>query len=154
MKKNFKKNTNIKKGLIFTSVGLLGLVVVLFSASFALRITSPPTSAEIDQGVEHITHQEMIQVRILNSCGVPGLAGNCRNYLRARGFDVVETGNATNEAPHSYVIDKLGDRSSAKKVAFACGINDSLVVSRIGSSAFIRCEVVLGRDYLALKPFK
>lgn len=149
-----KNKIRIKKTILSAIAALIASVVVLFIVSAVFRMNRPPVNSEVDPSVEKITKWETIQLRIVNACGVNGLAAKCRNYLRARGFDVVETKNWDTVIPVSRVIDKLGDRASASKVAFAMGIGDSLIAMKKDSSAFIRCEIVLGLDYPALKPFK
>jgi hypothetical protein len=51
------------------------------------------------------------------------------------------------------IIDRVGDFASAKKVAKALGIADSLVTTKIDSTLFVRTTIVLGQDYPKLLPF-
>ena len=51
------------------------------------------------------------------------------------------------------VFDRTGDLSTARKVAYAMGIDDSLVVSEPDSKRYVKCSVVLGDDFKKLKPF-
>jgi hypothetical protein len=46
----------------------------------------------------------------------------------------------------------MGDFASAKKVAKVFGIADSLIVTEIDSSLFVRTSIVIGQDYPKL-PF-
>ncbi|MDA3844652.1 MAG: LytR C-terminal domain-containing protein [Candidatus Kapabacteria bacterium] len=134
---------------------VMTIVVVAMAAAFINRVfVSPPVDATIDDNIEKRTVEEVIQINILNGCRVKGLAGKAKKYLHDRGFDVVDVGNYKDSIAQSIVIDMLGDLSSAKKVAYAAGINDSLIIEMIDSSMFIRSTVVLGADYKELKPFK
>ena len=138
--------------MVFWSVVTL---VIVFSASFVYRVfVYPPVDAKIDKAVIPETKTEVIQVNILNSTNIPGKANVAKKYLRSRGFDVVEIGNYETEADTSFIIDRLGDMTSAKKVAIAIGIADSLIVTEIDSSLFLRCSVILGKDFKNLNPFK
>lgn len=142
------------KHLNYFIIGVLAILVTVMSTSFVLRIAvAPPVSASIDNAIAKSTAQEVIQVNILNACGVSGLASKAKEYLRARGFDVVEIGNSDELIQNSMIIDRLGDAQSAKQVAYALGIQDSLVVSRIDSNVFLRATIMIGSDFRKLKPF-
>ncbi len=136
-------------------IGVLTILVTVMSTSFVLRIVvAPPVSASIDNAIAKSTAQEVIQVNILNTCGVPGLASKAKEYLRARGFDVVEIGNSDEICPKSMIIDRLGDNKSALQVAYALGIKDSLVVASIDSNMFLRSTILIGSDFRELKPYR
>ncbi|MCK5742565.1 MAG: LytR C-terminal domain-containing protein [Chlorobi bacterium] len=143
-----------KKILNIVIIVIMTIVVVAMAAALINRIISPPVDATIDDDIKKRTVEEVIQINILNGCRVKGLAGQAKKYLHARDFDVVDVGNYKDSIAQSIVIDMLGDLSSAKKVAYALGINDSLIIEEIDSSMFIRSTVVLGADYKELKPFK
>ena len=131
------------------------IVVVAMAAALISRIfVSPPVDPTIDDNIKKRTAEEVIQINIFNGCRVKGLAGKAKKYLHDRKFDVVRVDNYKDSIAQSIVIDRLGDLSSAKKVAYALGINDSLIIENIDSSMFIRSTVVLGADYKELKPFK
>jgi hypothetical protein len=141
--------------LNFAIIFVLTLVVTVMTTSFVLRIAvAPPVSATIDNSIAKSTAQEVIQVNILNACGVKGLASKAKEYLRARGFDVVEIGNYDDLTTNSMIIDRLGDHKSARQVAYAIGIQDSMIVAKIDSNLFLRSTIVIGSDFSQLKPFK
>ena len=145
---------NRKKSKILSSilVSLLSLVIVVFFISMIYRfIIGPPSDPTVDENSIKQTSEEVIQVNVLNGCGVKGLAAKIRDFLRLKGFDVVDVGNYKTEVELSFVIDRLGDINSAKKVANAIGIPDSLVFTDIDSNLFLRSSVVLGKDYKKLK---
>jgi len=123
-------------------------------SSFINRvIISPPVQAEIDNGANTSQNDVVIQVNVLNACGETGLAAKVMEFLRLRGFDVVEIGNYPKKEEKSFVLDRLGDVRSARKVAYAIGVPDSLVVSALDSTLFVRSTVVIGKDFPLLKPF-
>lgn len=124
-------------------------------SSFVSRMfVFPPVDPSLNQEEKRIAIENVIQVNILNGCGESGIAHKSRVYLRARGFDVVEIGNYSTSSQESFVIDRVGDTESAKKVAYALGINEKNIVTRIDSSLFLRSTVVLGNDFNQLKPFE
>ena len=144
----------MKKYITYALIGLLGLLVCGMLTSFLVRITHPPVDSSLEGSVNGITKQERIQVNVLNACGKNGLAANTKEFLRKFKFDVVEIGNYHEKENNSYVIDRLGDRESAEKVAYAMGIPDSCIVTEVDSSLFIRTSIVLGKNYAKLDPFK
>jgi len=136
-------------------ISLLSIVIVFFVLSLGVRLfIGSGIDPTIDENIERLSAEEVIQINVLNACGVKGLAAHTRDYLRSRGFDVVDIGNYKKNVEKSFVIDRLGDLSSSKKVAYAVGIEDSLIVTKIDSNLFLRCSLVLGNDYMTLKPFK
>ncbi|MBM2814529.1 MAG: hypothetical protein HW421_1291 [Ignavibacteria bacterium] len=147
----------LKRKNLFVSILLAGLsvTVVLMLSSFLFRtVISPPVDPNLDDNIQKNTVEEVIQVNVLNASGVQGLAARVRNFLRARGFDVVEIGNYPESSENSIIIDKVGDVNSALKVAYALGIGDTLVTTKIDSALFLRTSIIIGKDFASLKPFK
>lgn len=154
----FRNNLNMKKEKIirisFNVVnGFMLILVTFLIMSFTNRVLiSPPVDSELEENIEKLNNLEIIQVSILNSTSVNGLANKARTFLQMRNFDVVEIGNSKEILPQTIVIDRMGDFGSAKKVAKAFGIADSLIKTDIDSSLFVRSSIVIGQDYPKL-PF-
>ncbi len=145
--------TNNKLGNIALIIGL-SFCVVLMLSSFVTRIISPPIDNELDTSIDPTNEvEQIIQVDVLNACGKTGLASQIQKFLTERGYDVVSIGNYSQSLDNSIVIDRLGDITSSKKVAYALGINDSLVSQGVDSTMFVRATIIVGKDYLSLKPF-
>ncbi|MEN6511825.1 MAG: LytR C-terminal domain-containing protein, partial [Chloroherpetonaceae bacterium] len=133
---------------------LLILVVGTMLVAFADGIlNSPHVNSQLSNEVEKINNQEVIQVSILNSTVITGLANKARTYMQMRNFDVVEIGNYSQPLTRTIVIDRLGDSLSALKVAKLLGVADSLVITQIDSSLFVRTTIIIGQDYPKLAPF-
>ncbi len=142
------------KWLTFGIVVLLAIVVLMAYFLVNRFILSPPIDATIERTDLLVHEGEQIQVNVLNGCGQDGIARRTMDYLRARGFDVVEITNFDRlDVDRSFVIDRVGDTLSAAKAAYALGIPDSLVTSDIDSTLYLRCSIVLGKDYAVLRPF-
>lgn len=133
-------------------IAVLSITVIIMLSSFIMRISSPVIDSSIDDNIK-ITNQERIQISILNACGQNGYAAKTDKFLRNYKFDTVEIGNYDEEIEKSIIIDRLGDLTSAKKVAYAMGIPDSLIITKLDSSLFVRTTVVIGKDYNKLAPF-
>lgn len=108
---------------------------------------------------EPIIHKEkpsdIIQVEVLNGCGVTGLADRFTDYLREKNFDVVNVGNYIyNNINQTLVIDRTGNFANAQKVAEALGVKKSNVIQQLNNNYFLDVTIILGRDYYKLKPLK
>jgi hypothetical protein len=96
---------------------------------------------------------DVLQVQVLNGCGVSGLAASVTAYLRRQGFDVVEVGDRGLDQEQTILYDRIGDREAATKIANALGLDAERVVQEIRPEEFLDATVVIGRDYATLKPF-
>jgi hypothetical protein len=135
----------------YTIIFLLSSISLLMLTSFLNRITNPPVDAEIDDAIFKFRAEEVIQVNVLNACGENGLAAKTEMYLRDVGFDVVEIGNYDVKLNNSIIIDRVGDKKSAEKVAYALGINEDNIITKIDSTHYLRASVILGNDFSELK---
>lgn len=127
----------------------LAVVVLVAVASLVWRFVNPPVSP--------LTNEEdprsVIQVEVVNASGRPGAGRKVMEFLRLRGFDVVEIGNDTARPRRSGVIDRVGDRTSARKVAQSLGIADSLITTDLDSMRFLQSSIIIGSDLDNLEPF-
>jgi hypothetical protein len=132
----------------------MALVLIVVMAN-VYKAFAPPINPVIERSDDLVRQGDQIQINLLNGCGDQGVARRAMNYMRALGFDVVEIDNYSRfSVRQSFVIDRVGDSVSACKTARALGIADSLRVVRIDSTLYVRCSVVLGKDYRSLKPFQ
>lgn len=141
--------------LRFTAVVVLcGAVGFMGFALIVRTIISPPVEPNIPEGQKRTAAETAIQCTILNASEQRGVARAMTDYLRARGFDVVEIGNYPTTQDRSFMIDRVGDSASVARVGYALGIPDSLTQRDIDSTLYLRCTVVAGKDYKKLKPFR
>jgi hypothetical protein len=135
-------------------IGTIGSIVAIMFFSFMHRMfVSPPIESVVVEDVGAKKELQTIQVSIFNACEVPGLAAKTREYLRQRGFDVVSISNYKEKLDKSIICDRMGSMDTAGKVAYAMGICDSLVVSKVDSGLFVHASIILGEDFFKLKPF-
>ena len=133
----------------WTAVVIVGIIVAGMIGSLAWRMAHPPVSPLANEEDPRST----IQIEIVNASGRKGAGKRALDYFRKRGFDVVEISSSADRPRRSSVIDRLGDKQSALKVASSLGIPDSMVVSGIDSMRFLRASVVLGGDIDQLSAF-
>ena len=152
-KERKRRRQQLAKFASWTFVGAVSILVVLLAGQFVSRMfITPPVSAEVERTDLLVKAGERIQLRVLNGSGEPNLAREFTDFLRARKFDVVEMGNHPEVIEHTRIIDKVNDRVAAGKVAYALGAKESSVVSLPDPEAFVDAEVIIGKDYLSLKP--
>jgi hypothetical protein len=85
-----------------------------------------------------------IKVEVLNATKTRGLARRATLYLRDRGFDVVGSGNVSEQRATSIVYDRSSHPEWAKLVARAM---NAPVVARPDSSRYLDVTVLIGADW-------
>ncbi|MCU0330358.1 MAG: LytR C-terminal domain-containing protein [Candidatus Kapabacteria bacterium] len=130
------------------AIGLLAAVVLVLLSALVWRVLNPPLLPYV-VGTED-TGPVVIQCDIVNASGITGAGRAMMTYLRERGFDVVELSTSSPVQKTSSILDRVGDRPSALRLAGAVGVADSLVVPMIDSMLFVRASVILGADASAL----
>ena len=149
-----KKQLSPKNLVLNIVIVILGVIVFFLLYSFI-------TNSIVNKPVEWTTETpelgeeagDIIQLDVLNGCGVPGIAQDFTDYLRKRNFDVVQSSNyKTFDVEESLVIDRTGDLAAARKVAYALGIDEKNIVQQINPDYYLNVSVVIGRDYDKLKP--
>ncbi|MFH0992375.1 MAG: LytR C-terminal domain-containing protein [bacterium] len=141
-----------KQYSILVLLGIFGFVVLVFLYSF-LRHTvfSPKVEPSIVQGGK----PHVIQLDVLNGTGIPKLGQKFTDYLRARGFDVVEMGNFREKnVAQTHVLDRSGNLAAAEQVAAALGIPKERVGQMIDRNLYIDVTVIVGKDYRSLIPMR
>ncbi len=133
-------------------IGVLVVVVGYLAYSFISHsIVSPP----VDSSKEGVAPGQVIQIDLLNGCGIPGAASKVTDYLRARGYDVVEMKNyKTFDVKETLIIDRAGNLDVARKVAYALGVDEKNIIQQINHDYFVDVSVVVGKDYEGLKASK
>lgn len=133
------------------AIGFLSLLLVLLLFGLFTRIIYPRIDnqrAETDPDLIG----KVIQLEVLNGCGVPGLANDFTSVLRKNGFDVVETGNFENfDMQNTVVVARTFNAENALRVADALGINPENVFVEASEDFYLDATVVIGSDYKSLK---
>lgn len=142
---------------------VFAVLTIYFAYSFVMHMTAPSAdtkSGGISSDTSSIQSRrppprQTLQIEVRNGCGVQGIAGKFTDFLRANGFDVVETGNfSKSDINKTMVIDRVGEMKNAKKVAAVLGVAEKYVIQQINRDFLLDATVVIGADYSALNPFK
>ncbi len=136
------------------------LAVVLFVGVLVWQfvdraLVKHPISGEINHPDLLVLRGERIQINVLNGSGRMRLAQTFTDYLRARKFDVVQMDNYKDSTvPRTFIIDRVGDSIAAQKIAYALGVNDSMIRREIDTEEYVNADIVIGRDFPNLNPMK
>ena len=132
-------------------IGFLSLLLLILLVALGTRFFYP----RIENQRSDDTHKligNIIQIEVLNGCGVPGLAHKFTTFLRKNGFDVVETGNFENfDLKETLVISRTFERENARRVAGALGIQEKNILVEASEDYYLDATVVIGSDYQTLK---
>ena len=141
--------------LLNAGLVVLALALGVLAYGFATRLLHPPVAGPVASASSADDAAGIVQVEVLNGTGVDGLAARTREHLRtAGGFDVLDARNAPGgPAARTRVVDRVGNRAGALRVARALGLGEDAVVSEPRSDLFVDATVVLGQDYRTLTPF-
>lgn len=126
----------------FLSVLLLILLVALFTRLIYPRIVNQRSETQSE------LISEIIQIEVLNGCGVNGIANDYTSILRENGFDVVETGNfETFDLQKTIIISRSGVMDNAMRVADALGVSRDQVIREASPDYYLDVTLVIGHDY-------
>ena len=147
LKEQKKKKHSSTALMLNVSITVLLLVIGYFSYGYITRDHQAFT-----QEVQPSQPQKVIQLDVLNGSRIKGAASRVTNCLRTGGFDVVEMKNyKTNNVHQTVVIDRVGDLSSARRVAHALGVSEKNIVQQINPDYFVDVSVIVGEDIASLK---
>src|SRR5262245_19550213 len=98
---------------------VIGIAVIVTVSRRPSKATpsAPATAPEAQRAPEGVR----VRVQVVNSTTTRGLARRATSLLRDRGFDVVETGTATEQLDSTLVLDRSGHPDWANRVAAALG---------------------------------
>jgi hypothetical protein len=147
MSASSKKNQDSNGPWINLTIGFLSLVLVVLLGALLTRLFTPRIIAERDATATHLI-SDVIQIQVLNGCGVSGVASRFTNKLRQSGFDVVESGNfETFDVQNTFVVDRSGNLENARRVAIALGISEDQIIREVATGFYLDATVVIGFDY-------
>ncbi len=137
---------------VFLNLAILALLVIVayLAYSFVLRLTVAPT---LDATRDGDPQGKAIQVDVINGCGAAKAGTQCTQYLRSRGYDVVEVRNYHRfDVRTSLVIARTSNIRNAEKVATALGIPSTRIIQQLNPDLFVDVSVLIGHDVQSLKP--
>ena len=93
----------------------------------------------------------VLQLDVINGCGVKNVGAKFTDYLRTHGFDVVEVKNyKSSRVPQTLVVDRVGNLDAAREVALALGVESQNVIQQLSPDYYVDVSVIIGEDYATL----
>lgn len=142
-----KRSSGTNELYLNAAIGFLSFLLLVLAISLFTRIIYPRIFNERSESQAELI-SEIIQIEVLNGCGVPGIANAYTGLLRTNGFDVVETGNFESfDLQETIVISRSGVMDNAYRVANALGVSKENVIRESSPDFFLDVSVVIGHDY-------
>lgn len=130
-----------------SAIGFLSILLLILLFALGTRIIYPRIQNQ-RATLESNLIGEIIQVEVLNGCGVSGLATRFTSLLRDNGFDVVETGNFDNfDLEETIVISRTKSKDNARRIAQAMGVDDKNILVESSDDFYLDATIVIGSDY-------
>jgi hypothetical protein len=137
---------------LFLNIIIFFLVVVVAFLSFSIVKKIKSNSNKVVVTVNNTVPAAIIQLEVLNGCGVAGAAEKITDYLRINHVDVVQMKNYSSfDIEKSLVIDRTGNRPNAEKIADLLEIDRKNIVQQISTDYFLDVSLVIGKDFNQLK---
>jgi len=133
-----------------TLIGFFGLINLVLIYFIVRQCSTPVVTEE-----EVIEETRILQIEVMNGCGVPGVATQFTEYLRAQGFDVVKTENYESfNIIKTVVIDRKGHVENARRLADALGLSYQRVLQEVNEVYLIDATIILGKDFRSLSSWQ
>jgi len=161
VKKRIKVNTPVPNAqelkdtttniFINTLIFVLAGIIIVMGWSIYEKMNSTDQAASTEKSEQKPS--EIIQVEVLNGCGVSGVGDTFTDFLRSSKIDVVNTDNYVSfDVDETIVIDRIGNMANARKVAELLGIKPDRAVNQLNSDYFVDVTIIIGKDYFSLTP--
>jgi len=146
--RNPSEKNIIPHSYLFLNISILVLsVLVIFLAYSLVKNLKNVFHSSVDER-DNTQETKIIQVEVLNGCGVNGVADRVTEFLRAKNFDVVNIGNYRSfDIDNSIVIDRTDEIENAKRVAKVLGIDSTGVIQQINDDYFLDVTLIIGKDF-------
>jgi len=134
----------------FLNITILILSVVVLYLGYSILINLKVFESQPQNEISE-KHTQIIQVEVLNGCGVLNIADKFTDSLRKKNFDVVNTANyRTFEIKKSIVIDRSGNMMNAEYLADVIGLDKKRVIQQKNKNYFLDVTLIVGKDYRKL----
>ncbi len=131
---------------------LIGLVLIIdiILIYFIIRHCSGQTI--VPRGGKTILEtSEILQIEVLNGCGVKDVASQVTDYLRMQGFDVVRTDNYESfNVIETIVVDRRGNQKNGERIAKVLGLSEDRVLQEVNDAYLIDATLIIGKDFQSL----
>jgi hypothetical protein len=95
-----------------------------------------------------------IQIEIQNGTGENRIGAIFRDYLKKKGYDVVDLGNyKSSDVATTMILDRTGDLKKANRIADVLGVSQKNITPQINKERYLDATIIIGKDYNELKPY-
>lgn len=144
---NGTNTTGNNELFLSAAIGFLSILLIILVAGLFTRIIYPRIFNERAEFQSELI-SEIIQIEVLNGCGVSGIANAYTGLLRKNGFDVVETGNFERfDLQETIIISRSGIMDNAYRVANALGVSKENVIRESSPDFYLDVSVIIGHDF-------
>ena len=150
-----------KKSLLNYSLNIIIIILGAFCVYMIFSLVSNSLEGRNKQlkdpkdTVKTVTNQPnlSIQVEVQNGTGENRIGAIFRDYLKKKGYDVVELGNyKSNDVDKTLIIDRSGDPRKAQRIADVIGVSGRYISQQINKDMYLDATIIIGKDYNELKP--
>lgn len=137
--------------LLNGAIGFLGILLFILVTALLFRLIYPRIQNE-RVAEDPVLIGNIIQLEVLNGCGVPGVAGLFTSTLRTFGFDVVESGNFDHfDLKETILVSRNGNMENARRVARALDLPEDRILLESSGDYFLDATLIIGSDYSTFK---
>jgi hypothetical protein len=138
------------------------LVLLIVCGYLAFNIVNKTISGdkrkpvEITDTTSNVTKQPNLtmQIDVRNGTGEDGVAKLFTDYLRDKGYDVVEIGNfESDDQEKTLILDRKGNAGNCMRIAQSLGVSEKNVIPQINEKLLLDATIVIGKDYKELNPY-
>lgn len=148
--KSSRKTSSFSNTILITLIIFLAIIVLFLSYSLYMKVQN--ISNDKNKNDNEVA-SAIIQIEVMNGCGVDGVAAKFTDYLRQKNFDVVQVGNyMSNSIDETLIIDRIGNRANTEKLADVLGVDKKNIIQQLNKDYFLDATLVIGKDYNKLEP--
>ena len=157
MKQELKKS--LFNYVLNISIIILGVLCayLIFSLVTNTILSKNKTNKDFkDSTKKGVTNQPnlSIQVDVQNGTGENRVGAIFRDYLKRKGYDVVDLGNyKSNDVDKTIIIDRTGDTRKAQRIAEVLGVSGRNIIQQINRDLYLDASIIIGKDFNDLKPY-
>jgi hypothetical protein len=146
-----KKNASNPSSNLLLNIIIVVLALLILFLVYALVAQISNTLRKEEISEQKLILPSQVQIEVLNGCGVTGVADRFTEYLRAKGFDVVNKGNYSSfDIDNTLVIDRSNNPDKSSMVANALGLENKRIVRQFNNQYFLDVTLIIGKDYNTL----
>ncbi len=105
-----------------------------------------------DAPLEELVEEENAQVAVQNATNHPGLAGNAADFLKTKGINVAEVGNAEQYSEQTFIYDYSGKPYTVQYLLGIMELDESHLYYRFDPEAAQDILIILGEDWADENP--